>query len=74
MSEIMNLATVLAYFLVFLIGLYHCFNEALHAWITRNNTGLTVFERRSYALKAGSSCSLGMLALIGLFDAARGVF
>ena len=74
MSEIMNLATVLAYFLVFLIGLYHCFNEARHAWITRNSTGLTVFERRSYALKAGSSCSLGMLALIGLFDAARGVF
>lgn len=35
---------------------------------------LTVFERRSYALKAGSSCSLGMLALIGLFEAARGVF
>ena len=65
---------ILAYFAVFLIGLYHCFNEAKLAWVTRNNTGLTVFERRSYALKAGSSLSLGVLALIGLFDAARGVF
>ena len=74
MSEIMNLATVLAYFLVFLIGLYHCFNEAKLAWITRNNTGLTIFQRRSYALKAGTSLSLGVLALIGLFEAARGVF
>ena len=44
------------------------------AWITRNNTGLTVFERRSYILKAGSSVSLAVLALIGLFDAAKGVF
>jgi hypothetical protein len=33
-----------------------------------------VFERRSYILKAGSSISLAVLALIGLFDAAKGVF
>ena len=65
---------ILAFFAVFLIGLYHCFNEARMAWITRNNTGLTVFERRSYILKAGSSVSLAVLALIGLFDAAKGVF
>ncbi|MCU4395926.1 hypothetical protein [Acinetobacter junii] len=65
---------ILAFFAVFLIGLYHCFNEARLAWITRNSTGLTVFERRSYILKAGSSVSLAVLALIGLFDAAKGVF
>ncbi|WP_042891639.1 hypothetical protein [Acinetobacter junii] len=65
---------ILAFFSVFLIGLYHCFNEAKIAWITRNNKGLTVFERRSYILKAGSSVSLAVLALIGLFDAAKGVF
>lgn len=64
---------ILAYFAVFLIGLYHCFNEARLAWITRNNTGLTIFQRRSYLLKAGCSASLGMLALIGLYDAAKGV-
>ena len=44
---------ILAFFAVFLLGLYHCFNEARLAWITRNSTGLTVFERRSYILKAG---------------------
>ena len=65
---------ILAYFAVFLIGLYHCFNEARLAWITRNSTGLTVFERRSYILKAGLSISLAVLALVGLFDAAKGVF
>lgn len=65
---------ILAFFAVFLLGLYHCFNEARLAWITRNSTGLTVFERRSYILKAGSSISLAVLALIGLFDAAKGVF
>jgi hypothetical protein len=65
---------ILAFFAVFLLGLYHCFNEARLAWITRNSTGLTVFERRSYILKAGLSISLAVLALIGLFDAAKGVF
>lgn len=66
--------SIFAFFAVFLLGLYHCFNEAKLAWITRNSTGLTVFERRSYILKAGSSISLAVLALIGLFDAAKGVF
>ncbi|WP_335983631.1 hypothetical protein [Acinetobacter haemolyticus] len=65
---------ILAFFAVFLMGLYHCFNEAKMAWKTRNSTGLTVFERRSHILKAGTSCSLGVLALVGLFDAAKGVF
>ena len=65
---------ILAFFAVFLIGLYHCFTEARMAWITRNSTGLTVFERRSYILKAGSSVTLAILALVGLFDAAKGVF
>ena len=65
---------ILAFFAVFLLGLYHCFNEARLAWITRNSTGLTVFERRFYILKAGLSISLAVLALIGLFDAAKGVF
>ncbi len=65
---------ILAFFAVFLLGLYHCFNEAKLAWITRNSTGLTVFERRSYILKAGLSISLAVLALVGLFDAAKGVF
>lgn len=65
---------ILAYFAVFLISLYHCFNEAKLAWITRNTDGLTIFQRRSYTLKAGSSLSLGVLALIGLYDAAKEVF
>ena len=72
MSEIMNLATVLAYFLEFLIGLYHCFNEARHAWITRTNTGLTIFERRAYILKAGLALTLALLAIGGLLQTIAG--
>lgn len=65
---------ILAYFVVFVIGLFHCFKEAKLAWNTRNTEGLTIFQRRSYLLKAGSSFSLGFLAILGLFDAAKGVF
>ncbi|ELW9538370.1 hypothetical protein ACMSW3_000501 [Acinetobacter baumannii] len=65
---------ILAFFAVFILGLYHCFKEAKLAWTIRNNTGLTIFERRSYVLKAGASVCLAVLALIGLFDAAKGVF
>lgn len=65
---------ILAYFAVFLVGLYHCFNKARLAWISRNTDGLTVFQRRSYLFKAGCSASLGLLALIGLYDATKGVF
>ncbi|RSP34232.1 hypothetical protein [Acinetobacter baumannii] len=73
MSVIMNWATVLAYFAVFLMGLTSCFKEAKLAWITKNNTGLTVFEKRSYKLKAGASITLAFLAIIGLFQAFQGV-
>ncbi|WP_336165516.1 hypothetical protein [Acinetobacter ursingii] len=65
---------ILAYFAVFLLGLYHCFNEARLAWISLKVDGLTIFQRRSYLLKAGRSASLGLLALIGLYDATKGVF
>ncbi|MER8256022.1 hypothetical protein ABS250_16740 [Acinetobacter nosocomialis] len=73
MSVIMNWATVLAYFAVFLMGLTSCFKEAKLAWITKNNTGLTVFEKRSYKFKAGASITLAFLAIIGLFQAFQGV-
>lgn len=65
---------ILAFFAVFLLGLFQCFQQARLAWISRNTNGLTVFERRSYLLKAGCSASLGLLALIGLYDATKGVF
>lgn len=65
---------ILAFFAVFLLGLFQCFQQARLAWISRNTDGLTVFERRSYLLKAGCSASLGLLALIGLYDATKGVF
>ncbi|RSN84457.1 hypothetical protein EA770_02555 [Acinetobacter baumannii] len=73
MSELFNWATVLAYFAVFLMGLVSCFKEAKLAWITRNSTGLTIFKKRSYKLKAGASLSLAFLAIIGLFQAFQGV-
>lgn len=65
---------ILAFFAVFLLGLFQCFQQARLAWISRNTDGLTVFERRSYLLKACCSASLGLLALIGLYDATKGVF
>jgi len=65
---------ILAFFAVFLLGLFQCFQQAHLAWVSRNTDGLTVFERRSYLLKAGCSASLGLLALIGLYDATKGVF
>ena len=63
---------ILAYFAVFLIGRYHCFNEARLAWITRTNTGLTIFERRAYILKAGLALTLALLAIGGLLQAIAG--
>ncbi|MEW5969587.1 MAG: hypothetical protein AB1706_06925 [Pseudomonadota bacterium] len=72
MNEVMSWATVLAYFTVFLMGLASCFKEAKLAWITKNNTGLTVFEKRSYKFKAGASLTLAFLAIIGLFQAFQG--
>lgn len=66
--------TILAFFAVFIYGVGHCFNEARLAWIARGKVGLTIFQRRSYLLKSGCSLSLALLALIGLYDATKGVF
>ncbi|QNX16010.1 hypothetical protein IC793_00900 [Acinetobacter seifertii] len=74
MTEIMNCLSVLALFAVFGIGLVTCCTEAKKAWSARKITGQTVFKRKAYSLKAGSSLCLAALALIGLFDAAKGVF
>lgn len=73
MTSLINWLTVLAYFAVFLMGLAACFKDAKLSWITRNNTGLTVFEKRAYKLKAGASLSLAFLAILGLFQAMAGV-
>ncbi|MEI4766481.1 hypothetical protein [Acinetobacter nosocomialis] len=56
-----------------LMGLISCFKEAKLAWAIKNNTGLTVFEKRSYKFKAGASITLAFLAIIGLFRAFQGV-
>lgn len=73
MNNLMNWLTVLAYFAVFFIGLAGCFKEAKLSWITRNNAGLTIFEKRAYKLKSGASLSLAFLAILGLFQAIAGV-
>ncbi len=73
MTELMNWLTVLAYFAVFLMGLVACFKDAKLSWVTRNNTGLTVFEKRTYKLKASASLALAFLAILGLFQAMAGV-
>ena len=63
---------IIAYFLVFLMGLVSCFNEAKVAWLTRNTDGLTVFERRACILKAGCSLTLAAMAIGGLLQAIAG--
>ena len=73
MTELMNWLAVLAYFAVFLMGLVACFKDAKLSWVTRNNTGLTVFEKRAYKLKASASLALAFLAILGLFQAMAGV-
>ena len=73
MTELMSWLTVLAYFAVFLMGLVACFKDAKLSRVTRNNTGLTVFEKRTYKLKASASLALAFLAILGLFQAMAGV-
>ena len=73
MTELMNWLVALAYFAVFLMGLAACFKDAKLSWATRNNTGLTVFEKRAYKLKASASLALAFLAILGLFQAMAGV-
>ena len=73
MTELMNWLVALAYFAVFLMGLAACFKDAKLSWVTRNNTGLTVFEKRTYKLKASASLALAFLAILGLFQAMAGV-
>lgn len=65
---------ILAFFAVFLLGLFQCFQQARLAWLARNSTGLTIFEKRAYKLKAAIAITLAFLAIIALFDAVNGVF
>lgn len=60
---------IIAYFLVFFIGLTNCFKEAKLAWLTRSNTGLTVFEKRAYTIKACVTTSIALCGLGGLVEA-----
>ena len=73
MPELFNWIVTLAYFAVFIMGLVGCFKDAKLSWITRNNAGLTIFEKRAYKLKSGASLSLAFLAILGLFQAIAGV-
>jgi len=73
MPELFNWIVTSAYFAVFIMGLVGCFKDAKLSWITRNNAGLTIFEKRAYKLKAGASLSLASLAILGLLKAMAGV-
>ncbi len=72
MNELLNWETVLSYLAVFLMGVGSCFKEAKLSWTTRNKTGLTIYEKRSYKFKAGASITLPFLAIIGVFQAFEG--
>ncbi|ENW10171.1 hypothetical protein [Acinetobacter pittii] len=60
---------IIAYFVIFFIGLGSCFKEAKLAWITRNSLGLTIFEKRAYTIKAGIAILIALCGLGGLIEA-----
>lgn len=60
---------IIAYFVVFFIGIAACFNEARTAWASRMSSGLTVFEKRAYTVKAIIAVSLACTGIGGLVQA-----
>ncbi|ARG32175.1 hypothetical protein J7S89_00325 [Acinetobacter baumannii] len=60
---------IIAYFLVFFIGIGSCFKEAKLAWLSRNSIGLTIFEKRAYTLKACIAILIAIFGLLGLLEA-----
>lgn len=67
---------IIAYFVVFFIGIAACFNEARTAWASRKNNGLTIFEKRAYTVQAIVAVSLACTGIGGLVQAiiSSGVF
>ncbi|MDA0698081.1 MAG: hypothetical protein O2793_17000 [Proteobacteria bacterium] len=63
---------IIAYFVVFFIGIAACFNEAKTAWSSRMSNGLTVFEKRAYTLKAIIAVTLACTGIGGLVQAVIG--
>ncbi|HAV3836701.1 hypothetical protein EA702_18905 [Acinetobacter baumannii] len=60
---------IIAYFLVFFIGIASCFKEAKLSWLSRNSVGLTIFEKRAYTLKAAVAILIAIFGLLGLIEA-----
>ena len=65
---------ILAYFFVFIVGLFTCFNHAKTAWINRKLVSNTAHQNHSYFLKAFCSIAIGCLAIGGLIQSSMGVF
>ncbi|RSN77917.1 hypothetical protein [Acinetobacter haemolyticus] len=61
---------IIAYFIVFFIGVVACFKEAKNAWVARKINGLTVFEKRSYTAIASVSVLTACAGIGGLIQAA----
>ncbi|AZN69286.1 hypothetical protein DX910_14530 [Acinetobacter haemolyticus] len=60
---------IIAYFIVFFIGVAACFKEAKTAWVARKNNGLTVFEKRAYTIIASASVLIAFAGIGGLAQA-----
>ncbi|MCU4378239.1 hypothetical protein [Acinetobacter haemolyticus] len=54
---------IIAFFLVYLIGLSVCFKEAKQAWNARKINSMTAFEKRAHVIK---SCTAIFIALAGI--------
>lgn len=72
MNILFNWIFVVAYFSVFILGLFGCFHLSKQYWVARSIAGNTIFVKRALTIKAASTGLLGFFALIGLIQAIKG--
>ncbi|TCM61899.1 hypothetical protein EC844_12653 [Acinetobacter calcoaceticus] len=72
MSILFNWVFIIAYFSVFIVGLFGCFNLSKQYWVARSMAGNTVFVKRALTIKATSTGLLGFCAIVGLIQAIKG--
>lgn len=72
MIEMLSWVFVIAYFSVFLFGLFTCFYLAKNYWMARTIQGNTAFAKRSLTLKAAAIMLIALCAVGGLLQAIAG--
>jgi len=73
MSELFNWVTVLAYFIVFFIGLVACFKNAHSALLCCQFSFIPSRNKCGYTLKVIAHSAIAVLGILGLIQAFAGV-